>query len=105
MIAKGPDEESNDDIGIQLMDLSEEDAGRFGFEADEKGVLVIGIKPGGKAESAGIRRGDLIKEVNHEQVSSIREYTNQVKKIDDGDEVQFLIRRAREGFVVVAFTK
>jgi serine protease Do len=105
MIAKGPDKESNDDMGIQLMDLSEEGAGRFGFEADEKGVIVIGIKPGGKAESAGIRRGDLIKEVNHEQVSSIREYTLQVKKIDDGDEVQLLIRRAREGFVVVAFKK
>jgi len=105
MIAKGPGEESNDDIGIQLMDLSDENAGRFGFEADEKGVLVIGIKPGGKAESAGIRRGDLVKEVNHERVFSVREYTKQVKKIDDGDEVQFLIRRAREGFVVVTFTK
>jgi serine protease Do len=104
-VAKGPDQESNDDIGIQLMDLSEENAGRFGFEADEKGVLVIGIKPGGKAESAGIRRGDLIKEVNHARVSSVRGYTRLVKKIDEGEEVQFLIRRAREGFVVVAFTK
>lgn len=105
LIAKGPGPESNDDIGIQLMELSEEEAGRYGFEADEKGVLVVGIKPGGKAESAGIQRGDLIKEVNHAQVSSIREYTSLVKKIDDGDEVQFLIRRAREGFVVVTFTK
>jgi serine protease Do len=105
MVAKGPGQESNDDIGIQLMDLSDEDAGRFGFEADEKGVLVIGIKPGSKAEDAGVRRGDLIKEVNHERVSSVREYTGQIKKIDDGDEVQFLIRRAREGFVVVTFTK
>ncbi len=105
MIAKKPGEESNDDIGIQLMDLSDENAGRFGFEADEKGVLVIGIKPGGKAESAGIRRGDLVKEVNHKRVSSVLEYTKQIKKVDDGDEVQILIRRAREGFVVVAFTK
>ena len=105
LVAKGPGEESDDDIGIQLMNLSEENASRFGFEADEKGVLVIGIKPGGKAESAGIRRGDLIKEVNHKGVSSDREYTNQIKKIDEGEEVQLLIRRAREGFVVVTFTK
>jgi serine protease Do len=105
LIAKGPDQESNDDIGIQLMELSEEGAGRFGFETDEKGVLVVGIKPGGKAESAGVQRGDLIKEINHEQVSSIRDYTSEIKKIDDGDEVQFLIRRAREGFVVITFTK
>ena len=105
MIAKKPGEEGNDDIGIQLMDLSDENAGRFGFEPNEKGVLVIGIKPGGKAESAGIRRGDLVKEVNHERVSSVPEYTKQIKKVDDGDEVQMLIRRAREGFVVVSFTK
>jgi serine protease Do len=105
MTAKGPDKENIDDIGIQLMDMSEENAARFGFEADDKGVLVIGIKPGGKAESAGIRRGDLIKEVNHEQITSVQEYSKLIKKIDDGDEVQFLIRRAREGFVVVAFKK
>jgi serine protease Do len=105
MVAKGPGQENNDDMGIQLMDLSEENAGRFGFEADETGVLVIGIKPGGKGEGAGIRRGDLIKEVNHKRVSSVREYTKLVKKIDEGEDVQFLIRRAREGFVVVAFTK
>ena len=105
LVAKGPGEESDDDIGIQLMDLSEENASRFGFEADEKGVLVIGIKPGGKAESAGIRRGDLIKEVNHKGVSADREYSKQIKKIDEGEEVQLLIRRAREGFVVVSFTK
>ena len=105
LVAKGPGEENNDDIGIQLMDLSQENAGRFGFEADEKGVLIIGIKPGGKAENAGVLRGDLIKEVNHERVSSVREYTKLVKKLDQGDELQFLIRRAREGYVVITLTK
>ncbi len=105
LLAKGPQAQGNDELGIQLMDLNQENATQFGYEADEKGVLVIGIKPDGKAENAGIRRGDLVKEINHEQVSSVREYTKLLNKIDDGSEVQFLIRRAREGFVVVAFTK
>ena len=105
LLAKRPDNDTKDDLGLQLMDLSEENASRFGLEADEIGVLVVGIKPGGKAESAGIRRGDLIKEVNHMRVASVRDYTSVVKKIDEGDEVQCLIRRAREGFVVVNFTK
>jgi serine protease Do len=105
LLAKRPDNDTKDDLGLQLMDLSEENASRFGLDADENGVLVVGIKPGGKAESAGIRRGDLIKEVNHKRVASVRDYTNVVKKIDEGDEVQCLIRRAREGFVVVNFTK
>ena len=105
LLAKGPQAQGNDELGIQLMDLNQENATQFGYEADEKGVLVIGIKPDGKAENAGIRRGDLVKEINHERVSSVREYTKLLNKIDDGSEVQFLIRRAREGFVVVAFTK
>jgi len=105
LLARGPDKESSDDMGIQLMDLSAENAGRFGLDADESGVLVVGIKPGGKAESAGIRRGDLIKELNHQRIASVRDYTQAMKKIDDDEEVQLLIRRAREGFVVITLSK
>lgn len=105
LMAKGPQSEKSDDLGVQLMDVTEETANRFGLEADERGVLVVSIKAGSKAEEAGIRRGDLIKEVNHKRITSVRDYTKRIKKIDEGDEVQFLIRRAREGFVVVSFTK
>jgi len=105
LLARKPSEDTSEDMGLELMDLSKENASRFGFESDESGVLVVGAKPGSKAAEAGIQRGDLIKEVNHQRITSIRDYTKVVKKIDEGDEVQCLIRRAREGFVVVTFTK
>jgi serine protease Do len=105
LLARKPSSDTSEDMGLELMDLTKENASRFGFEADEAGVLVVGTKPGSKATEAGIRRGDLIKEVNHLRVASIRDYTKVIKKIDEGDEVQCLIRRAREGFVVVTFTK
>jgi len=105
LLARRPSRDTSDDLGLELMDLSKENASQFGLEADETGVLVVGAKPGSKAAEAGIRRGDLIKEVNHLRVASIRDYTKVVKKIDEGDDVQCLIRRAREGFVVVTFTK
>ncbi len=105
LLARRPSRDTNDDLGLELMDLSNENASRFGFEPDEAGVLVVGVKSGSKAAEAGIRRGDLIKEVNHQRVDSVRDYTRLVKKINEGDEVQCLIRRAREGFAVVNFTK
>jgi len=105
LLARRPSQDTSEDMGLELMDLTKENASRFGFEADEAGVLVVGTKPGSKAAEAGIRRGDLIKEVNHSRVASIRDYTKVIKKIDDGDDVQCLVRRAREGFVVVTFTK
>jgi len=105
LLAGKPSKDTSQDMGLELMDLTKDNANRFGFDADEAGVLVVGTKPGSKAAEAGIRRGDLIKEVNHSRVASIRDYTKVIEKLDEGDEVQCLIRRAREGFVVVTFKK
>jgi serine protease Do len=104
LMAKGPDK-TNDDIGIQLMDLTKENAGQFGFEAEEKGVLVVGIEPGSKAENAGLQRGDLIKEINHDKVASLKDYYKYLDDIKSGDVAKLLIRRPRVGFVVAEITK
>ena len=97
--------ETNNDIGMQLMDLTSEKAAQFGYEEGETGVLVVNIVSGSKAADAGITRGDLIKEINHEKIPSVKAYNKTLKKIDSGESINFLIRRPRVGFVVVELTK
>ena len=93
------------ELGMELMELTPDYAKQFGYDDDEEGVLVGGLTPGGKAESSEVQRGDLIKEVNHVKVSSIKEFTKEIKKVDQGESVSFLIRRPRAGFVVITIER
>jgi serine protease Do len=104
LLAKKESETSND-IGMQLMDLTSDNAAQFGYEEGETGVLVVNIDSGSKAAEAGVKRGDLIKEINHEKIPSVKAYHKAIKKIDSGESINLLIRRPRVGFVVVEMTK
>jgi serine protease Do len=97
--------ETNNDIGMQLMDLTPEKAAQFGYEEGETGVLVVNIEPNSKAADAGIQRGDLIKEINHEKITSVKEYGKTIKNIDPGESINLLVKRPRVGFVVVEIKK
>jgi len=90
--------ESSAELGIRIAEITPETAKRFGHSETEKGVLVIGVEPGSKAAEAGVRQGDLVKEVNRKPVTSIAELRSEVEK---DDKVQLLVKRPNAGFVVI----
>ena len=90
--------EDSEELGIRIAEATPETARRFGHPETEKGVLVVGVEPGSKAAEAGVRQGDLVKEVNRKPVTSVPELRAEVEK---GDKVQFLIKRPNAGFVVI----
>ena len=52
-----------------MTDLTPEMAQRLNTNR-ESGVVVVGVRPDGKAAKAGVQQGDLILEVNRQSVSS-----------------------------------
>lgn len=70
-------------IGISFAELSEEVAEEFGLPVKE-GVIVAQVEKGGPAALAGIRRGDIIIEVDN-------------KKVADGGALQKIIRQKEIG--------
>lgn len=73
-LAKGGiPQETTKNFGMTLDTLTPELAKRFGHEGD-MGVAVTDVEPGSPAERAGVRPGDLIKEVNRERVHNLQEY-------------------------------
>ena len=90
--------EDSEKLGIQIAEATPETAKRFGHPETEKGVLVVGVEPGSKAAEAGLRQGDMVKEVNRKPVTSVTELRSEVEK---GDKVQLLIKRPNAGFVVI----
>ncbi|MEW6007448.1 MAG: Do family serine endopeptidase [bacterium] len=83
-------------LGMSLQELKPEIAEGFGFSRDEKGILVSNVQQGTKADEAGIRRGDIIKEIDREEITSLDEMKKKAGKIKKKN-ILFLIKR--EGYV------
>jgi serine protease Do len=66
------------------------------------GVVVSSVEPGGPGEAAGIQRGDVIQEVNHETVKSLEDYHKAAQKIKKEElAVLLLSRQGNNLFVAV----
>ena len=91
--------EKSGSFGLTLSPLTREAARRYGYDDREEGVLVTGVEPGSPAQKAGVRAGDLIKEVNRKPVTTP---DDAVSGLTDGGRdasAQILVKRGRSGFI------
>jgi serine protease Do len=94
-----PTEEHKPKFGLAVQDLTPELAQQLGLEAD-KGVIVTKVDPDSPADEAGIRRRDVILEVNQQTVASVKDFRTALGGSDKG--ALFLVRRGEaEIFVAV----
>ncbi|MFO7965470.1 MAG: DegQ family serine endoprotease [Desulfobacterales bacterium] len=101
----GKEKPTKEDLGLELVAMTKEIAAKYGYPENEKGLLVLGVEPGKPAQVAGIRRGDLIKEVNHHPVDTIESFRRVIDGIRDGRSFQVLILRKNIGYIVVNMIK
>ncbi|MBH0200569.1 MAG: DegQ family serine endoprotease [Nitrospira sp.] len=79
--------------GLDVRELTEELASRYGLKSGERGVVVVRVKPGTSAEEIGVREGDLIMEINREAVTSVRAYEKVAGKLPKDHPVLLLLKR------------
>ena len=79
-------------LGLQVQNITEELAKNLKLEGSE-GVLVSDVTAGNAASEAGIRRGDVISEMNRSTVKDMRDYQNLLASVEKGSSVLFLIKR------------
>ena len=82
-----------EDLGMTVQTLTPEIAENLGIDRSLKGVVVTQVDPGGSAADAGLRRGDVILEVNRQPVKDADGYRKAVKAVGKGKSVLFLVRR------------
>jgi serine protease Do len=87
------------DLGMTVEELDAEKTKKFKLREGEEGLVVGDVTKGGPAANAGIRAGDLIREVNRREVRSLESYRSALRR-DDGETDLFLLKRG-EGYVYV----
>jgi len=88
---------SNSKLGLSVQTLTPDIAKKLGYD-NEKGVVVTDVTPGSAAEEAGIQPKDLIKEVNKQKVTSVKEFEDIISKTNLGNPIAFLVQRGSASF-------
>jgi S1-C subfamily serine protease len=87
-------------LGLILEEVTPQLALRFNLGAPSRGLLVARVQPGGAAARTGLRRGDIILDVNRRPVSRLADWEVLVKDVKPGQ--KFLVRTQRGFFVIKA---
>ncbi|MCX5724324.1 MAG: DegQ family serine endoprotease [Nitrospirae bacterium] len=78
---------------LEVHELTEELAGRYGLKSTDRGVVVTRVKPGSTAEEMGVREGDMILEVNRKAVTSLKTYERVLSGLSKDQAVLLLVKR------------
>ena len=88
--------------GLNVIELTGEISRQLGLSRDEKGVVVVRVDPGSSVEEAGLRKGDVVQEIDRKKVSGLADYNRIVAGIRSGDTVLMFANRGGKKFYVTA---
>ena len=77
--------------GLGLADLTPEVRGELQASKDIHGAVVGEVQPGSPADNAGLRRGEIILEVNRHAVQSASDAAQQLGKVAKGQDALVLV--------------
>ena len=78
---------------------------QLNISAKTTGVVIVSVEGGGQAEAAGLQRGDVIQEVNHETIKTLDEYQKAAAKIKKDELAVLLVNRQGNSLFVAVNPK
>jgi len=87
-------------LGLSVQPITPEMSKRRGVE-DTEGVIISSVAPDSPAMAAGLRRGDVIKEIDRKPVKSIEDYSRYISEAGKNDIVLFRIVRGPSTLYVI----
>ncbi len=87
--------------GVDVDELTPQVARQLGLPPQTFGVVITAVRPGSPADEAGLRRGDVIQEVNRRAVNSVSTFEQAVRAAGSDPVLLLVNRGGSTRFVVV----
>ncbi len=88
--------------GVTVTEITPAIARQIGVSIKEKGVVVVDVSPDSPARDAGLKKGDIIQEVDNRVIKDYDGWKEALNQIDDTDTVVILInRRGRRFYLAI----
>lgn len=87
--------------GLTVQEMTPDLARHLNLNPDEKGVVISGVEPGSPAADAGLRTGDIIKEINRKEIKDLGDYNTAIRKAGKGGSVLLLVKRGEGTLFIV----
>jgi len=84
-----------DRFGITVASITKQLVSMYGLN-DDRGVIIANWTENGMAAGWDLQKGDIIRGINRQKISSLSDYKKIVEKISPGYKVLFIIERAGE---------
>lgn len=96
-----PEETSFEGLaGLNVIELTREISRQLGLPKDEKGVVVVRVDSDSSIEDAGMRKGDVIQEIDRKKITGLDDYTRVAAGVNSGDTVLMFVNRGGKKFYV-----
>jgi len=86
--------EKREKLGLTVQKVTPQIAESLGLDQAE-GVVVTSVEPASPGDEAGLRRGDVIIEINRNRIRDLRDFRNEVASIKKGKGLLLLVRRGK----------
>jgi S1-C subfamily serine protease len=93
---------SGPQLGISVDQLTPQTARQLGLPAQTTGVVVTDVQSASPSEEAGLRRGDVIQEVNRKPVTSTQQFRSAIQQAGSQPVLLLIDRGGDRMYVVVA---
>jgi serine protease Do len=87
--------------GVQVQELTDDIRQQIGVPSDTKGVVVSDVADGSPAADTGLQRGDVIAQINRQDVNSVADYQRIIGSIGKQTLVLLVNRKGNTTFLVV----
>lgn len=88
-------------LGITLQSLTPEIASQLGLKDVSSGLVITDVQSGSKAEEAGLQQGDVILQINRQNVKSVSDVNAALAKSGDKPALLLINRQNQTVFVTV----
>jgi len=86
--------------GITVIQLNRDFARQLGIDTEERGVVIVNVERNSPAYEAGLKRGDVIQEIDSKPINTLKDFNRAADAIQDNSTIVLFVNRNGRKFYI-----